>query len=147
MKKVTEEDKIKRMQKNLYLLRASLGLTGDEFGNYIGVTRQTISNIESGRANLTKTQYLAIRYAVGVNIGHGVAFNLLYKVYIDGETMKIGNAIITDDNEEMYKLIKSTVPSRLARCERNRISYEELCNVILNYCYTLHDNTTKESPS
>ena len=54
-------DEITRMQENLLLIRRTVGWTAEEFGQRIGVTRQTINNIESGRSRLTKTQYIAMR--------------------------------------------------------------------------------------
>ena len=50
-----------RMQKHLLLIRRTVGWTAKEFGEKIGVTRQTINNIEGGRYDLTKTQYIAMR--------------------------------------------------------------------------------------
>lgn len=50
-----------RMQKYLLLIRRTVGWTAKEFGEKIGVTRQTINNIEGGRYDLTKTQYIAMR--------------------------------------------------------------------------------------
>lgn len=57
-------DEIQRMQKNLLLIRRAIGWTAIEFGERIGVTRQTINNIENGRNKLTKTQYLAMRSVI-----------------------------------------------------------------------------------
>lgn len=54
-------DEIIRMQENLLLIRRTVGWTAEEFGNRIGVTRQTINNIEFGRNKLSKTQYIAMR--------------------------------------------------------------------------------------
>ena len=54
-------EEIKRMQANLLLIRRTVGWTAEQFGEAIGVTRQTINNIESGRNKLTKTQYIAMR--------------------------------------------------------------------------------------
>lgn len=54
-------EEIKRLQDNLLLIRRAVGWTAEEFGNRIGVTRQTINNIESGRNKLNKTQYIAMR--------------------------------------------------------------------------------------
>ena len=45
-------EEIKRLQDNLLLIRRAVGWTAEEFGNQIGVTRQTINNIESGRNKL-----------------------------------------------------------------------------------------------
>ena len=57
-------EEIQRMQDNLLLIRRTVGWTAEEFGNQIGVTRQTINNIESGRNKLTKTQYIAMRSVI-----------------------------------------------------------------------------------
>ena len=54
-------EEIARMQKHLLLIRRTVGWTAEELGERIGVTRQTINNIESGRSRLTKTQYIAMR--------------------------------------------------------------------------------------
>lgn len=54
-------EEIIRMQENLLLIRRTVGWTAEEFGDRIGVTRQTINNIEFGRSKLTKTQYIAMR--------------------------------------------------------------------------------------
>lgn len=54
-------EEITRLQDNLLLIRRTVGWTAEEFGEKIGVTRQTINNIESGRNKLTKTQYIAMR--------------------------------------------------------------------------------------
>lgn len=61
-------DEIKRMQDNLLLIRRAIGWTAEEFGEQIGVTRQTINNIESGRNKLTKTQYIAMRSVMEVEM-------------------------------------------------------------------------------
>ena len=54
-------NEIERLQENLLLIRRTVGWTAEEFGECIGVTRQTINNLEAKRNKLTKTQYIAIR--------------------------------------------------------------------------------------
>ena len=57
-------NEIEQLQKHLLLIRRCLGWTAAEFGEKIGVTRQTINNLESNKPEkykLSKTQYLAIR--------------------------------------------------------------------------------------
>lgn len=61
-------DEIQRMQDNLLLIRRAVGWSAEEFGNQIGVTRQTINNIENGRNRLTKTQYIAMRSVLDAEI-------------------------------------------------------------------------------
>ena len=43
-KEVLEMEEIQRMQDNLLLIRRTVGWTAEEFGDQIGVTRQTITN-------------------------------------------------------------------------------------------------------
>ena len=54
-------DEIERLQDNLLLIRRAMGWTAEELGDRIGVTRQTINNLEAKRNKLNKTQYIAIR--------------------------------------------------------------------------------------
>lgn len=54
-------NEIERLQDNLLLIRRTVGWTAEEFGERIGVTRQTINNLEAKRNKLNKTQYIAIR--------------------------------------------------------------------------------------
>ena len=61
---MTYEEKIKIMQHNLKYIRSILGLTEQDLGNMIGLTRQTISNIEYNKSKLSKVQYLAIMYVL-----------------------------------------------------------------------------------
>lgn len=61
-------EEILRMQENLLLIRRTVGWTAEAFGESIGVTRQTINNIEAGRNKLTKTQYIAMRSVLDAEI-------------------------------------------------------------------------------
>lgn len=54
-------NEIERLQDNMLLLRRAVGWSAEEFGERIGVTRQTINNLEAKRNKLNKTQYIAIR--------------------------------------------------------------------------------------
>ncbi len=58
------EKNILRLQKNLQAIRKIAGLTAEELGEYIGVTKQTISNLENQKTKMTKTQYLALMMVI-----------------------------------------------------------------------------------
>ena len=60
MKKYTEAE-IEKLQNSLLLIRKAGGWSAEEFGDMIGVTKQTISNLENKKTKMTKTQYIAIR--------------------------------------------------------------------------------------
>ena len=56
-----ESIEIKKLQHNLASLRKLAGWTAEDLGKKVGVTKQTVSNLENGRTSLSKTQYIAIR--------------------------------------------------------------------------------------
>lgn len=59
--KINQEKDIKRLQKNIAVIRKMLGWTAQDLADKIGVTKATISNIENFKTNMTLTQYLATR--------------------------------------------------------------------------------------
>ena len=48
------------MTKNLPILRMALGLTKDELGNLIGLSRYTIMSIENGKRKMTWNTFLLL---------------------------------------------------------------------------------------
>lgn len=79
MKKYTDEDRVK-LQKNLSVIRKIAGWTSAELGELIGVTKQTISNLENDRAQMTKTQYIAIRAMLDYEIANNKENDTLAQV-------------------------------------------------------------------
>ena len=65
---VSVEKEINRLQNNLQAIRKVAGWTTQELGDMVGVTKQTISNIENKRTTLTKTQYIALRTVIDYEI-------------------------------------------------------------------------------
>lgn len=63
------DKKIYRLQKSLPIIRNLAGWTAEDLGNHIGVTRQTITNMEKSEGlSMTKTQYIAIRAVLDYEI-------------------------------------------------------------------------------
>ena len=56
-----KKEPIRIMQKHLQVLRKINGWTAEELGQKLGVTKQTISNFENNKVEMTKTQYIALR--------------------------------------------------------------------------------------
>ncbi len=54
------EAQIASLKSVLKAVRTIIGLSAQEFGEMIGVTRQTINNLEAGKSQMTGTQFLAI---------------------------------------------------------------------------------------
>ena len=59
---------IERLQQYFSLIRRCVGWTAEEFGDRLGVSKMTISNIETKRHQLTKIQYIAIRSVLDAEI-------------------------------------------------------------------------------
>lgn len=76
-------EEILRMQKYLLLIRRTVGWTAESFGERIGVTRQTINNIESGRNKLTKTQYIAMRSVLDAEIAQSPDDTQMLKMLLE----------------------------------------------------------------
>lgn len=67
MKSFTQNE-IDKLQDNLLMIRHAGGWTAEEFGDMIGVTKQTIRNLENKKTAMTKTQYIAIRAVLDYEI-------------------------------------------------------------------------------
>ena len=52
---------IDKLQHNLPSLRKLAGWTAEDLAKKVGVTKQTISNLETGRTSMNKMQYIALR--------------------------------------------------------------------------------------
>ena len=65
----TQEKMMELLAKALPHFRNQLNLSQQEFGEKIGVTRQTVSSIERGEYQMTWSVFLAIIYFLKVNNG------------------------------------------------------------------------------
>ncbi len=59
--KEKKQKQIQLLQENLRSIRQIAGWTAEQLGENIGVTKQTISNLENMKTSMTLTQYIAIR--------------------------------------------------------------------------------------
>lgn len=71
---------IKKLQINLNAIRKIAGWTAQELGNKIGVTKQTISNLENQKTEMTLTQYIAIRAVLDYEIESNKSNEILPQV-------------------------------------------------------------------
>ena len=62
------DKEIEKLQTNLQAIRKVAGWTTEELGEQIGVTKQTISNLENRKTKMTKTQYIALRTVIDYEI-------------------------------------------------------------------------------
>lgn len=59
---------VRKLQANLGTIRKIAGWTAQELGEKIGVTKQTISNLENQKTEMSLTQYIAIRTVLDYEI-------------------------------------------------------------------------------
>lgn len=57
----TDEELINRLQTHLSTIRKAAGWSGERLANELGITKQTVSSLETGKTQMTKMHYLAIR--------------------------------------------------------------------------------------
>ena len=113
MSAVTDE-KIVRMQKSLSTLRKVAGWSAESLGERLGVTRQTIVNLETGQTKMTKVQYFAIRYIFDEECDKP-----LKKEKIDHDEENIVN---------LEKMMKRLVDDEGNITEKERIALREAVN-------------------
>ena len=117
---------IERLDEILLLVRASVGWTAQEFGDKIGVTRQTINNLETHRRNthLTKIQYIAIRSVLDEEIETHKKDTEMLRTILDAFVDRPEK--YTDEARmEMYKKARMLSPAIMnGSCSRKEISDE-----------------------
>lgn len=124
-------DEIIRLQKNLPTLRACANWSVNEFANILGVTRQTINNLEKPNSGtkMTKIQYLAIRslftYEIETNKNEKLANLMYYLVDHPEKICKEKRDIIS----QQAKLLSSAVKGGASVTEVNK-TWNSLFNML-----------------
>lgn len=85
----TDEELILRLQEHLATIRKAAGWSGERLAMELGVTKQTVSSLETGKTQMTKMHYLSIRSV----------FN---------------NEIAVNENEDLAKIIQLFVDQPMA---------------------------------
>lgn len=81
-KNIERAIQIKKLQQNLSSIRKIAGWTAETLGEKIGVTKQTISNLENQKTPMNFTQYIAIRSVLDYEIENNKENGVLHKVLI-----------------------------------------------------------------
>ncbi len=121
-------NEIERLQDNLLLIRRTVGWTAEEFGDRIGVTRQTINNLEAKRNKLTKTQYIAIRAILDAEMVQypedTEMLRCLLDVFIDNP-----DKYDKKDRKELLEKANMLMPSILAGTTTRKAVSKELVGI------------------
>lgn len=127
MKKVREEKlpEMYRFQENMDICRKLLGWSCDEFGAYVGLSRQTVYNIETGKSDISKTQYIAMRSVIDSEIlsnpEETKVVALFLKMFVDSPDEH------TDEERKVLKdKINLNMPSIAAGTATRKIVSDEI---------------------
>ncbi len=121
-------DEIERLQDNLLLIRRAMGWTAEELGDRIGVTRQTINNLEMKRNKLNKTQYIAIRAVLDAEMAahqeDTKMVKCLLEIYVDNP-----DKYAEKKREEFHAKANMLTPSILAGTTSRGAVSDELLKI------------------
>ena len=101
-KKTEQEKQIEKLRQNLGAIRKLAGWTAEDLGDKIGVTKQTISNLENNKNPMNFTQYLAIRTILDHEIANNTENTILREavdILLDRE----------DINEQDYEKLQEQI--------------------------------------
>lgn len=101
--KEKKQKKVQLLQQNLCSIRKITGWTAEQLGEKIGVTKQTISNLENSKTQMNLTQYIAIRSILDYEIESNrdnIALPQVINILVDKGT---------ELEEENYSEIRETV--------------------------------------
>ncbi len=113
------------MNERLKELRATLGITLEEFGKKIGLTRSAVGHLEKGSRNLTEQTIKSICREFGVNevwlrTGEGGAENMFTRISPDDEySLSLGKLTLEEN-----QFIKNAV-NYLANAEPEKLKIIE----------------------
>ena len=100
-----QQKQINRLQENLSSIRKIAGWTAEVLGNKIGVTKQTISNLENKKTPMNFTQYIAIRSVLDAEIEQNKENKVLPQVI--AILLDSGDELDNDEYEEIQKSVET----------------------------------------
>lgn len=78
------DEHLERFRRYLWIFRNASGWSGEEFGKMLGITRATVSGIETGSIKMNPLHYYAMRFLFQ-NYGEQMANNLI-DILVDSES-------------------------------------------------------------
>ena len=112
----TENQEIRILQNNLKTIRTILNWTLEELADKIGVTKQTISNLENIKTEMTKMQYIAIRTILDYEVATVEKDNGLAEVLtlLFDDEKQLEEPISENKRSDAAKVIASATSSGVA---------------------------------
>lgn len=120
-------DAITRLGDNLLLFRQSIGWSAAELGDRVGVTRQTINNIENKKVPLSKTLYLAIRCVFAEEINSNPRKTQMLRVLLEC-LVDHPEKLEEEDRKkiiEKTEMITPSIMTKTATSEKNTTEWME----------------------
>lgn len=140
------------LQQHLRQIRGICNWSGSEMAQVLGVTRQTVSNIETGKTKLPPSLYLAI----GAMLEKRCQQSPLLKEYLDVYFSRFPSSLFNIDDrsvaadtlveswfatfpEQFSKTVSAYEPSSILMCRQLMQSISQNCKILLCPSIVLHD--------
>lgn len=136
------------MQENLSSIRAIVGWTAQDLGILLDLSKQAISNIETGKSKLTVAQYIAILSLIkeksfinSLNSDESVMLSLIIEILF-GDDLKVNNDKLT----HIIKLIKQYSMAKKVGMDDNILDIlcEKICQESTGKSYLELKNYTEQ---
>ena len=96
---IISDIQLNRLRDNLPLFRKIIGYSAEKLGSFIGMKRQQISSLETGRTKLTQVHYRAITQIINESISEKLEDNDINIALFVILVLLGANEEIIDDNE------------------------------------------------
>ena len=77
------KDEIERLQENLAVIRKAGGWSCEKFGEFLGLSKQSICNLERKTVRMSKAQYIAIRAILDYEMKDNPILYMTVKVFMN----------------------------------------------------------------
>ena len=122
------------MNERFKLLRATLGVSQEEFGQMMGISKSGVSSIESGQRNVTDKHIKLLVVECNVNeqwlrTGEGEMFN---QVPEEDEVAAYVAELLDDEENSLYTIIKEIMRTYNELDKKSQDVIKESCNKLLD---------------
>ena len=125
-------DEVKNFEKNITLIRRTAGWSAEEFGKRVGMSRQSINNIETGKYHLTKPHYVAMRYALNEEIKEHSDDTKMLAIVLDAfvDRPNAYSDKVKDEIEQKAKLLSPAIETTVATRKEVSKTWQDILTVL-----------------